>query len=83
MATYSRVWDAITDSAAEANDLQARAELLYALQRQISARGWTVDEAADRLGLAPDRAGQLVAGDIAEFTLPDLQQLTSAAGCAH
>ena len=48
MATYSRVWDAITDSAAEADDLQARAELLYALQKQISSRGWTVDEAADR-----------------------------------
>lgn len=84
MATYSRVWDAITDSAAEADDLQARAELLYALQKQISSRGWTVDEVADRLGLATARASQLIAGDIAGFPLPDLQQLTStAAGCAH
>lgn len=83
MATYSRVWDAITDSPAEADDLQARAELLYALQKQISLRGWAADETAEHLALTPARAGQLIAGDITEFSLPDLQQLTSAAGCAR
>lgn len=83
MATYSRVWDAITDSPAEADDLQARSELLYALQHHISLRGWAAEDTAERLALTPARAAQLIAGDITQFSLSDLQQLTSAAGCAR
>jgi predicted XRE-type DNA-binding protein len=82
MATYSRVWDALSTSEAEADELQARSEQLHALQKQIAGYGWTPQETADRLGLSPARADQLIAGDINEFTLDELQQLTHTAAKA-
>ena len=76
MATYRRVWDALSTSAAEADELQARSEQLYALQRQLAGSEWTIQEIAYRLDLSPDRADRLIAGDINEFTLAELHQLS-------
>ncbi|WP_102144319.1 XRE family transcriptional regulator [Mycobacterium hubeiense] len=77
MVTYSRVWDALT-TPAEADELQASAELLYALQQLISRRRWSTEETAHHLQLDPVRAGRLIAGDINEFTADELRALAAA-----
>ena len=74
MATYSRVWDALS-APADADDLQARSEHLRALQRLIAGNHWDMEAAAEHLDLDPTRAGALIAGDITEFTLTELRRL--------
>ena len=74
METYTRVWDALT-TPADADDLQARAEHLHALQRTITNNRWDTRAAAAHLELAPARASALIAGDITEFSLAELQRL--------
>ena len=75
METYTRVWDALT-TPDDADDLQARAEHLHALQRLITDNRWDSRAAAAHLELAPARADALIAGDITEFSLTELQRLT-------
>lgn len=74
METYTRVWDALT-TPADADDLQARAEHLHALQRLITDNHWDTPATAAHLELAPARAAALIAGDITEFSLTELQRL--------
>jgi predicted XRE-type DNA-binding protein len=64
---------------AQAAVLQARAELLMAIGREISARGWTPAQAARHLEVSTARVRQLVddGGDFDAFTL---EQLTEIAG---
>ena len=80
MATYGRVWDALSTSAAEADELQAKSEQLYALQQLIVAADWATPQVASRLDISHERAERLVGGDINEFTLAELRQLSIAAG---
>ena len=74
METYTRVWDALT-TPADADDLQARAEHLHALQQLITDNRWDARAAATHLELAPARADALIAGDITEFSLTELKRL--------
>lgn len=46
MVTYERVWDALTTTPAEADELHARSQLLHALTSLVHTRGWSVEEAA-------------------------------------
>lgn len=72
MATYSRVWDALT-APGEADQLHTRSQLLHGLQQLITSRGYNTEQAAQHLQISVTRAGRLIAGDINEFSLAELR----------
>ena len=80
--TFDDVFDALTDTPAEAANLKARAELMSALQARI--RSWSLPQqaAAARLGITRPRLSDLMCGKLAKFSLDALVNLTAAAGLA-
>ena len=78
--SFDNVWDALSDTPAEAANMTARSDLLLALQRTIAGWGVTNEAAAKRLGITRPRVSDLVAGKINKFSLDALVNLASQAG---
>jgi predicted XRE-type DNA-binding protein len=78
--SFTNVWHALTDTAAESANTTARSDLLIALQRTIAAWGLTQAEAAKRLGITRPRITDLLGGKIHKFSLDALVNLASQAG---
>ena len=78
--TFDNVWDALSDTPAEAANMTARSDLLIALQRTIAGWGVTNEAAAKRLGITRPRVSDLVGGKISKFSLDALVNLASQAG---
>jgi len=78
--TFNNVFDALADTPAEAANLTARAELLSALKRHISAWNLPQEAAAGRLGITRPRLNDLLQGKIAKFSLDALVNLATASG---
>lgn len=78
--TFDNVWDAITDTPAEAANMTARSDLMSALVHHI--RGWNLPQeiAATRLGITRPRVSDLLRGKIDKFSLDALVNLVTAAG---
>ncbi len=77
---FVSVWDAIEDTAAEAENMKLRSILIMAIERHIRANGWTQAEAARRLGVTQPRVSDLLRGKIALFGLDSLVNMATAAG---
>ncbi|AZI66120.1 XRE family transcriptional regulator (plasmid) [Rhodococcus qingshengii] len=77
---YGSVWDAIEDTAQEAENMRLRSSLLIALSRRIETEGWTQMDAAARLGVTQPRVSDLIRGKIDLFSLDALVNMVSAAG---
>lgn len=77
---YASVWDAISDTPAEALNMQMRSELMVALKKIIKAKGWTQAEAAKHLGVTQPRVSDLLRGKISLFGLDSLVNMVAAAG---
>ncbi len=80
MKTFASVWDAIEDSAEDAESMKARAAIMMRLQKTV--RGWesSQSEAAHRLGVTQPRLNDLLRGKIDKFSLDALFDLASRAG---
>ena len=78
--TFDSVWDAIEDTAAEAENMKLRSGLMMALEQHITQQGWTQDEAAKRLGVTQPRVSDLMRGKIHLFSLDTLVNMVVAAG---
>lgn len=78
--TFASVWDAIKDTAAEAENMKLRSALMMALEQQIRAKGWNQTEAARRLGVTQPRVSDLLRGKINLFALDTLVNMVAAAG---
>jgi predicted XRE-type DNA-binding protein len=78
--TFASVWDAIEDTAAEAENMKLRSALMMALEQHIRAKGWTQTEAARRLGVTQPRVSDLLRGKINLFALDTLVNMVAAAG---
>lgn len=78
--TFASVWDAIEDTAAEAENMKLRSALMMALEKQIHAQGWTQAEAARRLNVTQPRVSDLLRGKIGLFGLDSLVNMAVAAG---
>lgn len=78
--TFDSVFDALTESPAEAANMTARADLLLAIRERV--RGWNVsqDQAAARLGLTRPRLNNLLRGKLDKFSLDALVNIAAAAG---
>ncbi|MEM6336323.1 MAG: helix-turn-helix transcriptional regulator [Bacteroidota bacterium] len=64
----------------EAANLKVRADLMLDLRRYIEARGWTQQEAAERLGETQPRISNLMSGQIDRFSIDKLINLLTQAG---
>lgn len=78
--TFDSVWDAIEDTAAEAENMKLRSGLMLALEQHINRQGWTQGEAANRLGVTQPRVSDLMRGKIHLFSLDTLVNMVVAAG---
>jgi predicted XRE-type DNA-binding protein len=80
---YASVWDAISDTPAEALNMQMRSELMVALKKIIKEKGWTQAEAAEQLGVTQPRVSDLLRGKISLFGRDSLVNMMTAAGRSH
>ena len=78
--TFVSVWDAIENTAAEAENMKIRARLMMALEEHIKREGWTQAEAARRFGVTQPRISDLTRGKINLFGLDTLVNMAVAAG---
>lgn len=78
--TFGSVWDAIENTAAEAENMKLRSALMMALEQHIRTKGWTQTEAARRLGVTQPRISDLLRGKINLFGLDSLVNMAAAAG---
>ena len=80
VGTFGNVWDALTDSTAEAANMTAPSDLMMALTRRVKAWNLPQEEAAHRLGITRPRLSDLMRGKIDKFSLDALVNLVTAAG---
>ena len=67
-------------SAEESTLLTMRAELMARLRETIKQRGWTQQEAAEKLGIGQSRVSDLMRGKWEKFSLDMLITLTTRTG---
>ena len=77
---FASVWDAISPTPQEAENMKLRSALMMALDRHIQSRGWTQAEAAAELGVTQPRISDVMCGKIGRFGLDKLVTMVSAAG---
>lgn len=78
--TFGDVFDAIADTASEAANMKARADLLAALIARVKSWGVSQELAAERLRITRPRMNDLLRGKLGKFSLDALVNLTAAAG---
>lgn len=78
--TYASVWDAITDTPAEAANLRVRAELMNKIAMIVAAKDWTQAEAAAHCGVTQPRVNDLLRGRLSRFSLDALVNIAAALG---
>ncbi|MDM2170991.1 hypothetical protein PP404_06330 [Mycobacteroides abscessus] len=79
-ALFDRVWDALTDTKSEADDLQARAELLHSIQQRLDAMHHTTKTLELINDSADERISDLLHGNIAELPHELLAEIASKLG---
>jgi predicted XRE-type DNA-binding protein len=77
---YADVFDALSDTPAEAANMKARADLLAVLVEQVKSWGLPQEAAAARLGITRPRLNDLLRGKLGKFSLDALVNLATAAG---
>ena len=77
---YASVWDAIEDTAQEAENMKVRSRLMRHIESEIAGRGWTQAEAATRLGVTQPRISDLTRGKISLFAIDSLVNMVAAMG---
>jgi predicted XRE-type DNA-binding protein len=78
--TFASVFDAISNTAQEAANMKARAELMAVIRGKVESWGVPQEEAAARLDLTRPRLNDLLRGKISKFSLDALFNAASAAG---
>lgn len=78
--TFISVWDAIEETAAEAEQMKLRASLMQALEQHIRQQHWTATEAAQHLNVTLPRLSELLHGKIDRFSIEALINILAAAG---
>ena len=63
------IFEAVTDNAEEANELQTRADLMIVIRDIVQENGWKQSEAAVKLDLTQPRVSDLLNGKIEKFSI--------------
>ena len=77
---FESVWDAVEDSAAEAENMRVRSALMMALDRRIKSSRMTQLEAARLFGVTQPRISDLTRGKIHRFRIDALVNMLASAG---
>ena len=77
---FASVWDAIEDTAAQAENMKLRSALMMALKDHIGREGLSQAEAARLFGVTQPRVSDLMRGKIDLFGLDSLVNMAAAAG---
>ena len=80
---FVSVWDAIEDTAEDAENMRLRSELMIALKKRMSRaspRAITQAQAAKLFGVTQPRVSDLLRGKINLFGLEALVKMATAAG---
>ena len=77
---FESIWDAISDTPAEAENMKLRSALMMALKDHIAAKGLSQSEAAKLFGVTQPRISDLMRGKIDLFGLDTLVNMVAAAG---
>lgn len=77
---YDTIWDAVEDSAEQAENMRLRASLMMALERYVTRNGMSQEQAAKLLGVSQPRISNLMRGKISLFSLDMLVNMVAAAG---
>lgn len=77
---FSNVWDAISDTPEEAQNMTIRSELMITIREQIAALELSQTEAAKRLGVTQPRVSDLLRGKIDLFSVDALVNMAVALG---
>ena len=77
---YDNIWNAIEDSAEQAENMRLRASLMMALERYVTRNGMSQEKAAKLLGVSQPRISNLMRGKISLFSLDMLVNMVAAAG---
>lgn len=77
---FVSIWDAISESPAEAENMKLRSSLMIALTEHIKHEGLTQAQAAKLLGVSQPRISDLKRGKIDLFSIDTLVNMLSAAG---
>ena len=78
--SYASVWDAITDTPAEAVNLRLRSELMDKITALIQKNSWTQLEAARHCSVTQPRINELLRGRISRFSLDALVNIAAHLG---
>ena len=77
---YDNVWDAIEETAEEAQNMKLRSTLMMALQEHIARAKLNQAQAAKLFGVTQPRISNLMRGKIDLFALDTLVNMATAAG---
>jgi predicted XRE-type DNA-binding protein len=77
---FESVWDAISDTPAEAENMKLRSALMMALKEHIATKALSQSEAAKVFGVTQPRISDLIRGKIDLFGLDTLVNMAVAAG---
>ena len=77
---FESVWDAIEDTAQEAENMKLRSALMAQLREHIVQAGLTQAQAAEMFGVTQPRISDLMRGKINLFALDALVNMAAAAG---
>jgi len=80
MTKFDSIWDAISETPAEAESMKLRSGLMMALKDHIVAKALNRPEAAKLFGVTQSRIADLMRGKIDLFSLDTLVTMAVVAG---
>jgi predicted XRE-type DNA-binding protein len=78
--SFDNIWDAISDTAGESANMQAKAELMRQIVVIIKNNDWKQVEAAQHCGITQPRLNDMLRGRISRFSLDALVNIAAAIG---
>jgi len=77
---FGSVWDAISDTPQEAENMKARAVLMRAINARLDEFDWSQNTAGMNLGLTQPRVSDLRRGKLGKFSLDALMEIAKKVG---
>lgn len=75
-----KVWDDISGTIEQAENLKVRAKFMREIRNEITSRGWDQSDTVAHLGLTQPRVSALMNGKISQFRLDALVNIGAKLG---
>ncbi|MBU1167963.1 MAG: XRE family transcriptional regulator [Proteobacteria bacterium] len=76
---FESVWDAISDTPEEAENMKVRSSIMIAIQEHIARTGMSQAKAAELFSVTQPRVSDLIRGKISLFSIDTLINMAAAA----